>query len=110
MAARTLFLVVSDTHRQWPFTNSHPAPPADVFLHYGDLTLVGGLASLKRAFDDIKTIDAPLKLVIAGNHDLELDEEWVHKNMEGEEDLEESKTCLDSVKSQKVERVCMTFS
>jgi predicted phosphodiesterase len=99
MAARTQFLVVYDTHEQWPFTNSYPAPPADVFLHCGDLTQVGGLASLKRAFDDIKTIDAPLKLVIAGNHDLELDEEWVRKNMEGEEDLEESKACLDFVKS-----------
>jgi hypothetical protein len=101
MAARTRFLVVSDTHGQWPFTNSHHAPPANVFLHCDDLTQVEGLASLKRAFDDIKTIDAPLKLVIAGNHDLELDEEWVRKNMEGEEDLEESKACLDFVKSQK---------
>jgi hypothetical protein len=102
MAARTRFLVVSDTHGQRAFINSHPAPPADVFLHYSDLTQVGGLASLKCAFDDIKPIDAPLKLVIAGNHDLELDEEWVRKNMDGEEDLEESKACLDFVKSQKV--------
>jgi hypothetical protein len=62
MAAQTRFLVVSDTHGQWPFTNSHSTLPADDFLHCGDLTQVGGLASLKRAFDDIKTIDAPLKL------------------------------------------------
>jgi hypothetical protein len=101
MTAPTRFLVVSDTHGHWPFTTSHPAPPADVFLHCGDLTQVGGLPSLKRAFADIKKIDAPLKLVIAGNHDLELDQEWVRKNVESEEDLEDGKDCLGFAKAQK---------
>ena len=49
-------------------------PQADVLLHCGDLTNVGGLSSFKKALQMLGCIDAELKLVIAGNHDLELDQ------------------------------------
>lgn len=77
MSSPLRILILSDTHSKWPYTAVIPAPKSDVFIHCGDLTQVGGLASFKRAIADIKTIDAPLKLVIAGNHDVDLDESWV---------------------------------
>jgi len=102
----TRILILSDTHSSWPYNSAHPAPRADIFLHCGDLTQVGGLASFKRAIADIKSIDAPLKLVIAGNHDLGLDEKWVRENDESEEEsleesLEESRECVNYMKAQK---------
>ncbi|MBK5656749.1 MAG: metallophosphoesterase, partial [Rhizobium sp.] len=82
MSSSIRLLILSDTHSKWPYTPANPAPKADVFIHCRDLTQAGGLASFKRTIADIKTIDAPLKLIIAGNHDLDLDEVWVRKNME----------------------------
>ncbi|KAF2252760.1 hypothetical protein BU26DRAFT_587426 [Trematosphaeria pertusa] len=101
MKQHTSFLVLSDTHDRWPYSVSDPAPHADVFLHCGDLTQVGGLPSFKRAIENIKSVDAELKLVIAGNHDLELDEKWVRENAEGKEELEESRRCVDLFKGLK---------
>jgi predicted phosphodiesterase len=94
-------LIISDTHDRWPYSDSNPAPKVDVLLHCGDLTQVGGLPAFCRAIENIKTIDAELKLVIAGNHDLELDEKWVHDNMEDEDDLEGSAKAIAFFKAQK---------
>ena len=77
----TRFLVVSDTH-DFDFTAGTsqplqlPTPKADVLLHCGDLTQVGGVASFKRVLKMLGRIDAELKLVIPGNHDLELDKTY----------------------------------
>jgi hypothetical protein len=59
------------------YTSCQTALKANVLLHCGDLTKVGDLFSLKRAVEDIKAIDAELKPVIAGKHDLELEESCV---------------------------------
>ena len=48
----------------------------DVLLHCGDLPQVGGVTSLKKALRMLGGIEAELKLVIAGNHDLELDKAY----------------------------------
>jgi hypothetical protein len=79
----TRFLVISDTHN-YEFKNSgwvdspfcQPVPKCDVLLHCGDLTMVGGVPKYKRVLEMLKEIPAELKLVIAGNHDLDLDREW----------------------------------
>ena len=79
----TSFLVLSDTH-DFQFLNPAgssrplqlPTPPADVLLHCGDLTQIGGVSSFKKALEMLRSIDADLKLVIAGNHDLELDQQY----------------------------------
>jgi hypothetical protein len=47
-------------------------PRADVLLHSGDLTMVGTMHEYRGALAMLKAIDAELKLVIAGNHDLSL--------------------------------------
>ena len=81
--APTTFLVISDTHNfQLHDTDGDsyplrlPTPKADVLLHCGDLTQVGGIPSFKKALRMLGSIDAELKLVIAGNHDLELDSKY----------------------------------
>ena len=78
----TRFLILSDTHN-FEFdesTSSHPlhlpTPKADVLLHCGDLTHCGGVSSFKKALKMLGSIDAELKLVIPGNHDLELDKQY----------------------------------
>ena len=74
----TRFLILSDTHNfEFAAETSHPlqlpTPKTDVLLHFGDLTQVGGISSFKLALKMLSSIPAELKLVISGNHDLELD-------------------------------------
>lgn len=106
MSSNIRLLVISDTHSTWPYTPDSPAPPCDILIHCGDLTQIGGLPAYKKAMQDIQTVDAELKLVIAGNHDLDLDEEWVRKNTEDgeeEEDVEDSRKCVEFMKSHEKE-------
>jgi hypothetical protein len=108
MPSTIRLLVISDTHSTWPYTPSCPAPPCDVLIHCGDLTQVGGLSAYKKAIQDISTVDVKLKLIIAGNHDLDLDEHWVQKNAEDgeeQEDVEDSKKCVEFIKSHEKESV-----
>jgi Icc-related predicted phosphoesterase len=79
---KTRFCLISDTHATLPFPagdTSHayryPLPAADVLLHAGDLTTVGRLAEHEKMVNLLKNADAPLKIVIAGNHDITLDPE-----------------------------------
>lgn len=79
----TKFLVISDTHN-FEFDDTArdsqllrlPTPTADVLLHCGDLTQVGGVSSFKKALKMLGCIDPELKLVIPGNHDLEFDKPY----------------------------------
>jgi predicted MPP superfamily phosphohydrolase len=75
----TRFLVISDTHSASPEQNPKdvsrpPLPKADVLLHCGDLTMIGHLHEYEKTLDLLGSIDADLKLVIAGNHDITLDD------------------------------------
>lgn len=94
----TRFLIVSDTHdlsleeSTGPF--QFPTPRADVLLHCGDLTQLGGISELKRAVRMLVNIDAELKLVIARNHDLSLDAEY-SKSHPGVVDQKEHKDAMD---------------
>ena len=51
-------------------------PKVDVVLHCGDLTSTGGIPFYERALKLLGSFEAELKLVIAGNHDLDLDEQY----------------------------------
>ncbi|KAF1831559.1 Metallo-dependent phosphatase [Decorospora gaudefroyi] len=81
---KTRFLILSDTHSSSPSQNiaddnvsfRPPLPKADVLLHCGDLTMIGQLEEYERTLGMLEDIEAPLKLVIAGNHDISLDEEY----------------------------------
>ena len=86
---KTRILIISDTHGAKPQPAGQdaasavgfrdPLPEADVVLHCGDLTVWGSPAEYSRTFDMLRAIRAPLKLVIAGNHDTSLDEPFWRK-------------------------------
>ncbi|KAL2067932.1 hypothetical protein VTL71DRAFT_16030 [Oculimacula yallundae] len=67
----TRIMVISDTHEH--SFDGNALPDADVLIHTGDLTNFGELNSLRECIRMLGTIDAKLKLVIAGNHDISLD-------------------------------------
>jgi predicted MPP superfamily phosphohydrolase len=80
---KTKIFIISDTHssdRRDLFTETHsfqpPFPKVDVLLHTGDLTGTGKIGEHKAAIELLAQIPAELKLVIAGNHDLNLDKEY----------------------------------
>lgn len=83
---RTRLLIISDTHGHALLDPAHdgteashqygfrrPLPPADIALHCGDLTLRSTPKELETTLNLMREIDAPLKLVIPGNHDMSLD-------------------------------------
>ncbi|WYZ41485.1 hypothetical protein EsH8_V_000380 [Colletotrichum jinshuiense] len=70
---KTRILIISDTHGADSLPGSESLCPVDVAIHCGDLTEESKLAEFHSAVKLIKAIDAPLKLVIAGNHDWTLD-------------------------------------
>lgn len=79
---KTRICMISDTHtfsptppQQTDNPYRYPLPKADILLHAGDLTKVGYLSEHVEMVAMLKAADAELKLVIAGNHDLSLDEE-----------------------------------
>jgi len=104
---KTRFLIISDTHTAQPALGlpddafasrpiafRQPLPKADVLLHCGDLTMIGVLDEYQRTLDMLRDCDAELKLVIAGNHDISLDEEyygrrgkWMHRRGEYDENM-----------------------
>ncbi|KAI5370243.1 Putative calcineurin-like phosphoesterase domain, ApaH type, metallo-dependent phosphatase [Septoria linicola] len=85
---RTTIWIISDTHGA-PLGDSSsslpfqaPLPKVDLLLHCGDLTMNGGQSQYEDAIDMIASIDASVKLVIAGNHDYSLDEHYMKTHLE----------------------------
>lgn len=89
-------MIISDTHN-FKFGDAeefhgkfrHPTPKSDVLLHCGDLTGTGTLEQYRGALEMLGKIDAELKLVIAGNHDLSLDKKWWAENEEDSDSPDE---------------------
>ncbi|RAL11936.1 uncharacterized protein BO97DRAFT_319778, partial [Aspergillus homomorphus CBS 101889] len=70
---RTRFLILSDTHGK-PFPEEWTTyAAADVAIHCGDLTDSSYLHEFETTLHHLQRLRAPLKLVIAGNHDFTLD-------------------------------------
>lgn len=70
---KTRLLIISDTHGLDFGPIDKPHQSADVAMHCGDLTDGSKLEEFRTAIHLLKAIDAPLKLVIAGNHDFTMD-------------------------------------
>lgn len=68
---KTRFLIVSDTHGDDLL--HEPTGAFDVAIHCGDLTDESKLSEFRASIDLMLRIHAPLKLIIAGNHDFSLD-------------------------------------
>lgn len=81
-------LIISDTHDS---AFPHITAKVDVAVHCGDMTMIGGLSNYRKALDHLGNLDAELKFVIAGNHDVSLDPKWWAENLdeEGGDDPEE---------------------
>ncbi|KAH8812195.1 ser/Thr protein phosphatase family protein-like protein [Xylogone sp. PMI_703] len=79
----TRVMVISDTHEH--SLDGATMPEVDVLIHTGDLTNFGELNSLRKSVQMMSTIEAELKLVIAGNHDVSLDKTCRVENMSEEE-------------------------
>ena len=69
---KTRILVISDTHSEdlihKPITCTY-----DVAIHCGDLTEESKLDEFRASLNMMLSVQAPLKLIIAGNHDFSLD-------------------------------------
>ncbi|TVY73337.1 Metallophosphoesterase MPPED2 [Lachnellula suecica] len=89
----TRVMVISDTHEH--SFDGTVMPEVDVLIHTGDLTNFGQLESLRESVKMIETIQAELKLVIAGNHDISLDKIPRVENMSDEEYSEYHKSALE---------------
>lgn len=72
----TRVLVLSDTHGEG--LHHMPQDPVDVAIHCGDLTEESKLGEFEEMVGLLRQINAPLKLVIAGNHDVTLDIPMFH--------------------------------
>ncbi|KAJ5758060.1 uncharacterized protein N7511_006754 [Penicillium nucicola] len=83
MSVKTRACLISDTHTLAPNPSQsinnayrHPLPSANILIHAGDLTKVGYRQENEIMLEMLKEANAELKLVIAGNHDITLDEEY----------------------------------
>ncbi|KGO64445.1 hypothetical protein PITC_022920 [Penicillium italicum] len=72
-SVKTRFLVFSDTHGLDTPPDFVSRQDADVAIHCGDLTTESKLDEYKASVRFLQALKAPLKLVIAGNHDFTMD-------------------------------------
>lgn len=70
---KTRFFILSDTHGIEFKRDERSSHYADVAIHCGDLTEESKLEEYRATLRLLMDIQAPLKLVIAGNHDFTLD-------------------------------------
>ena len=78
---KTRFFIISDTHGEDPSPVHLPQEPVDVAIHCGDLTEESKLDELKASVRLLKSINARLKLVFAGNHEFTLDTPMFKKKL-----------------------------
>ncbi|EGO58459.1 hypothetical protein NEUTE1DRAFT_25396, partial [Neurospora tetrasperma FGSC 2508] len=73
----TRLLLLSDTHIRSRSKNPLPFPipstPVDIVIHAGDITDSSTLSEFRLCLSYLRQLNAPLKLIIAGNHDYTLD-------------------------------------
>ncbi|KGM91527.1 uncharacterized protein PADG_12385 [Paracoccidioides brasiliensis Pb18] len=81
---KTRFLILSDTHSREFGPETNPTQHADVVIHCGDLTEGSTLEELHSAIHLLSNLTAPLKLVIAGNHDFTLDTPFFKDKVAGQ--------------------------
>ncbi|GKT40582.1 metallophosphoesterase domain-containing protein 1 [Colletotrichum spaethianum] len=91
----TKILIISDTHGLSFSRDATPKERFDVAIHCGDLTDHSKVDEYEETLKLLHKINAPLKLVIAGNHDFSLDSSALHNmiaeaNQRYEEPLDSS--------------------
>ncbi|KAK5122210.1 hypothetical protein LTR85_004120 [Meristemomyces frigidus] len=81
-STKVRIVCISDTHNAAP-GEGYTLPKGDILIHAGDLTNQGSYSELKKALTWLEKADFPVKVVIAGNHDLSLDPNYGLKHEEG---------------------------
>lgn len=73
----TRLVCISDTHSRQDFQ----LPDGDILIHAGDLTRRGSHAELERVLSWLKSLtNFRWKIIIAGNHDVTLDQTFYEKS------------------------------
>ncbi|KAG1747079.1 Metallo-dependent phosphatase-like protein, partial [Suillus paluster] len=85
----TRFVCISDTH-----SCTFSVPSGDVLLHSGDLSRLGREGEIRVTIDWLRSLDHGVKIIIAGNHDLPLHQEWYEEGYYGFHDKKESSTAI----------------
>jgi 3',5'-cyclic AMP phosphodiesterase CpdA len=110
----TRFLILSDTHN-FEFGDSCagplrlPLPKVDVILHCGDLTYCGGASSYKKLIKMLAAMDAELKIVIAGNHDIDLDEKYWKTHLDEDDEPEDHSLAVNIMTGSLAAKACVTY-
>lgn len=93
---KTRFVCISDTHNTF-----HKLPRGDVLIHAGDLTNQGSLSELRKTIQWIEKADFETKIVIAGNHDITLDESFYEQygSYFHNTEIQDPSKCLELIKS-----------
>lgn len=100
------FLVLSDTHdAECPST----LPLCDVLLHCGDLTEDGTPDAISKALSSLGSVNAELRLVIAGNHDISLDRDYYISQGGSAKDVEAAQSLVSSDASSVTSKNGVTF-
>ena len=65
------FVCISDTHDSVEKgTQQLQVPDGDVLIHAGDFTTTGLMEQVQQFDDYLSTLPHPVKIVVAGNHDI----------------------------------------
>ncbi|KAK1760652.1 putative rhamnogalacturonate lyase C [Echria macrotheca] len=93
---RTRIVCISDTHNC-----TIKLPKGDVLIHAGDLTNSGSYSELSKAIQWLEKTDFEVKIVVAGNHDVTLDQPFYSRNWERFHSTEAQDTsrCLSLLQS-----------
>lgn len=70
---------ISDTHNASP-GSGYTLPPGDILIHAGDLTNNGQPSEIRKALAWLHEVNYEHKIVIAGNHDIALDENFPNQS------------------------------
>ncbi|KAI9833008.1 MAG: hypothetical protein M1819_003840 [Sarea resinae] len=95
---RKLRLVcISDTHNASPLDGTFKLPQGDVLIHAGDLSRQGSFSELRKTVEWLEKADFQAKIVIAGNHDITLDEAFYaeHGSHFHNQQIQNPKECLE---------------
>lgn len=95
---------VSDTHNNQPVL-----PPGDILIHAGDLTENGSFEEVQAGIAWLSSQPHQFKILIAGNHDVLLDEEFLQRHPERRYEQMKTKRDLDWGSVIYLEDSCITL-
>ncbi|OJA18876.1 hypothetical protein AZE42_06291 [Rhizopogon vesiculosus] len=106
----TRFICISDTH-----SHTFTVPSGDVLLHSGDLSRLGREDEMRVTVEWLRSLEHPVKIIIAGNHDLPLHREWYEHSYHRFHDTKRSPSEVRNLVDNKENRgqkgvVCVWFS